>query len=70
MDGAFRQLLTLSREGMVDAATMCATSPARALGMDSHGIIAPGATADFVVLDPEMKVRYTFIAGRMVYQSA
>lgn len=67
MDGAFRQLLTLSREGLVDAATMCATSPARALGLDSHGIIAPGATADFVVLDAEMKVRYTCIAGEMVY---
>ena len=67
MDGAFRQLLTLSRDGLVDAATMCATSPARALGLDSHGIIAPGATADFVVLDPDMKVRYTCIAGEMVY---
>lgn len=67
MDGAFRQLLTVSRDGLVDAATMCATSPARALGMDSHGIIAPGATADFVVLDPEMKVKYTCIAGKMVY---
>jgi len=67
MDGAFRQLLTLSRDGLVDAATMCATSPARALGLDSHGIIARGATADFVVLDREMTVKYTCIAGEIVY---
>jgi N-acetylglucosamine-6-phosphate deacetylase len=67
MDGAFRQLLTLSRDGLVDAATMCCTSPARALGLDSHGIIAPGAAADFVVLDQEMTVEYTCIAGGIVY---
>jgi len=67
MDGAFRQLLTLSRDGLVDAATMCATSPARALGLDKHGIIAPGAAADFVVLDQEMAVKYTCIAGEIVY---
>ncbi len=67
MDGAFRQLLTLSRDGLVAAATMCCTSPARALGLDSHGIIAPGAAADFVVLDQEMTVEYTCIAGEIVY---
>jgi N-acetylglucosamine-6-phosphate deacetylase len=67
MDGAFRELLALSRDGLVDAAIMCCTSPARALGLDSHGIIAPGAAADFVVLDQEMRVEYTCIAGEIVY---
>jgi N-acetylglucosamine-6-phosphate deacetylase len=67
MDGAFRQLLTLSRHGLADAATMCAASPARALGLDGHGIIAPGAAAGFVVLDQAMAVKYTCVAGDIVY---
>ena len=36
---------------LVDAATVCSTTPARALGLQGFGVIAPGAMADLVVLD-------------------
>ena len=37
--------------GLVDAATICATTPARALGLQGLGVLARGAIADLVVLD-------------------
>jgi N-acetylglucosamine-6-phosphate deacetylase len=51
----------------VDAATICASTPARALGLEGFGAIFPGAIADLVVMDRELKVTHTFIAGALVY---
>ena len=67
MDQAFAQLVTTMGVGLVDAATICATTPARALGLQGFGAIAPGAIADLVVMDRELKVTHTFIAGALVY---
>jgi N-acetylglucosamine-6-phosphate deacetylase len=35
-------------------------------GLHGHGILAPGAVADLVVLDPRLQVAETYIAGRQV----
>jgi N-acetylglucosamine-6-phosphate deacetylase len=67
MDRAFAKLVTSMGLSLVDAATICATTPARALHMDGFGLIAPGATADLVVLDRDLHVERTFIAGRQVH---
>jgi N-acetylglucosamine-6-phosphate deacetylase len=53
--------------GLVDAATICATTPARALGLQGFGAITAGAVADLVVMDRELKVTHTFIAGALVH---
>jgi N-acetylglucosamine-6-phosphate deacetylase len=67
MDRAFARLVTMMGVGLVDAATICSTTPARALGLQGLGVIAAGATADLVVLDRNLCVTRTFIAGRQVF---
>ena len=39
------------------------------VGLDHHkfGFIAPGAAADLVVLDAELMVVQTYVAGQLVY---
>jgi N-acetylglucosamine-6-phosphate deacetylase len=46
---------------------MCATTPARELGLVGHGVIALDAVADLVVLDQQLTVVQTYVAGRLVY---
>ena len=67
MDQAFARLVTTMGVGLVDAATICATTPARALGLQGFGAITAGAVADLVVMDRELKVTHTFIAGALVH---
>jgi len=67
MDEAFRRLIGTMGVSMVDAATMCATTPARELGLVGHGVLAEGAAADLVVLDRRGSVVQTYISGRLAY---
>jgi N-acetylglucosamine-6-phosphate deacetylase len=67
MDRAFEMLVTLVGLSPVEAATMCATTPARELGLVGHGAITLGAVADLVVLDAEFTVVQTYVAGRLIY---
>ncbi|HJR57908.1 MAG TPA: N-acetylglucosamine-6-phosphate deacetylase [Vicinamibacterales bacterium] len=64
MDGAFRMLVTVMGFSLIDAAQMCATTPARELALHGHGVLAPGAIADFVVLDADLQVVETYLAGQ------
>jgi N-acetylglucosamine-6-phosphate deacetylase len=67
MDRAFQTLLGAVGLSLVDAATICATTPARELGLVGHGILAPEAVADIVVLDANYSVVQTYIGGQLVY---
>ena len=67
MDGAFRMLVSQAGLSMIDAATMCATTAARELGLVGHGLLAVDAVADFVVLDRELRVVQTYVAGTLAY---
>jgi N-acetylglucosamine-6-phosphate deacetylase len=67
MDQAFGRLVSAVGVSLVDAATMCSTTPARELGLHGLGVIAPGATADLVVLDRDLKVVRTYIAGELAW---
>src|SRR5205807_6448378 len=51
MDRPFALLVSAVGLSLSDAATVCATTPARALGLQSFGILAAGGIADLVVLD-------------------
>jgi N-acetylglucosamine-6-phosphate deacetylase len=70
MDGAFRTLVRQMEVSIVDAALMCATTPARAVGLDGAGAIEVGAFADLVVLDASLSVRQTYVAGQLAYDGA
>ena len=67
MDRAFQALIGRVGLSPVDAATICATTPARELGLVGHGLLAPEAVADLVVLDANFTVVQTYLAGQLVY---
>jgi N-acetylglucosamine-6-phosphate deacetylase len=63
MERAFCAIVRALGRSVVDAAAMCATTPAAELGLNGFGAIAEGAHADLVVLDRDFRVVATFIAG-------
>lgn len=67
MDRAFATLVGTAGVSLPDAASMCATTPARELGLQGLGVIAPGAHADLAVLDANFRVRQTWLGGVMVF---
>lgn len=67
MDVAFGRLIGEMGLSPVAAATMCATTPARELGLVGHGVLAEGACADLAILDRAGTVVQTYVAGRLVY---
>jgi len=67
MERAFQTLVARVGLSIVDAATLCATTQARELGLVGLGVLAPEAIADLVVLDSMFAVVQTYIGGQLVY---
>ncbi len=67
MDRAFALLSSVMGLSLVDAATVCSTTPARSLGLQGFGVIAPGAAADLAVMGRDLSVVQTWIAGELAY---
>jgi N-acetylglucosamine-6-phosphate deacetylase len=67
MDQVFRLLVATVGLSPVDAATLCATTPARELGLVGYGVLAPDAAADLVILDGTFSVVQTYVGGQLVY---
>jgi N-acetylglucosamine-6-phosphate deacetylase len=67
MDRACRLLVKTMEFRLTDAALMCATTPARELGLQGRGAIFAGAFADLVVLDQDLQVVTTYISGIPVW---
>ena len=67
MDRAFACVVGPAGAGLVDAARMCATTPAGELGLLGHGVLAAGAVADVAVLDANLSVKQTWISGRIAF---
>jgi N-acetylglucosamine-6-phosphate deacetylase len=63
MDRAFRMLVGRVGLSLVDAAHLCATTPARQLGLGDAGRLEVGAVADLAVLDSQRQVRQTYLRG-------
>ncbi|HEX6164728.1 MAG TPA: N-acetylglucosamine-6-phosphate deacetylase [Vicinamibacterales bacterium] len=63
MDAAFRMLVGRIGLSLPEAARMCATTPATQLGRTDIGSIAEGKAADLVILDRDLRVTQTVVAG-------
>ncbi len=68
MDRAFAKLTSEVGLSLVDAAIVCATTPARALGLQGFGVLAPGAIADLAILDRDLRVVQTWVAGTLAWE--
>ena len=53
----------MARFGLQEAATMASLVPARLLGLDDRGRVAPGYRADLAVLDADLRPQQTIAAG-------
>jgi N-acetylglucosamine-6-phosphate deacetylase len=50
-----------------DASRLCSTTPAAELRLPECGVIARGMLADLVVLDKNLAVKQTYVAGRLAF---
>jgi len=69
MDQAVRNLLSWESCSLAEALTMASTTPARLLGLDKLGSLAPGCAADIVVLDEGLHVRQTVVGGQVMFEA-
>ncbi len=63
MDRAFANFVHVGGLSLIEAAQVCATTPARVLHLKDMGRIAQGAVADLVVMDRDLSVAHTFVGG-------
>ena len=70
MIGAVRNTVAQTGIDLAEALRMGSTYPAQFLGIDAtHGRIAPGCRADFIVIDADLQLRETWISGERVYRA-
>jgi len=68
MDEALRNANVFAKISVLDAVAACTLRPARLLGIESErGSLRAGARADLVVLDSELGVYETWVAGRCLF---
>ena len=63
MDRAVRSLARFAEWELPQAIAAASRNPARVVGTTNKGVLAPGADADFVVLNEQGEVLRTFIGG-------
>lgn len=64
MDRVFATLVTAAGQSLVEAAILCATTPARELGLTGQGVIVQGGLADLAILSRDLQVVQTWVGGR------
>ncbi len=70
MDVGVRNLMAFAGLSLNEALATATSTPAEALGWAGRkGVLAIGADADVILLDADLNVRLTMVAGRVVYQS-
>lgn len=68
MDRAVRVMVEHAGLPLERALVAASTNPARAAGLAQHkGSVAPGYDADLVLLDADLRVRMTVVAGQVAY---
>ena len=67
MDRVFGCLVTECGLNVREAAQICATTPARELGLVGFGVLAPGAVADLAIISPKYTPVQTWIGGQLAW---
>ena len=68
LDQALRNLIDITGCSLAEALPTMTTTPAKLLGLDGErGRIAPGYTADLVLLSSDLRVQTTIASGEVVY---
>jgi len=68
MDSAVKNIIGFAGVSLPEAITMATRTPADSIGLrGKKGLLAEGADADVAILDRELRVRMTMVAGRIVY---
>lgn len=65
--GCFQNAVRSFGKSLLQASIVCARTPARVLGLTQKGYLAAGADADVIVLDEDLRLRLTILAGQVVY---
>jgi len=69
LDAAVRNAMRFAGLSLAESVAMASAVPAEAMGLAGRkGCLAPGADADVVLLDANLHVRLTMIAGHIVYR--
>jgi N-acetylglucosamine-6-phosphate deacetylase len=66
---AFRNALTVFGRSIPDACRLCALTPARLLGLERKGLLAPGMDADVIVVDRDLRLRATIAGGQVLHEA-
>jgi N-acetylglucosamine-6-phosphate deacetylase len=64
---SFRNVIRLFHKDITTASHVWSRNPARLMGLDK-GEIAPGRDADLIILDENLDLCYTIVAGEIVYR--
>ena len=67
LDQTLRNAVTHMGVAVHEAVAMASTNAARAIGLAAHGAIVEGVAADFILLDNDLRVTETWVAGERVY---
>ena len=67
LDRAVRNLLDCLDVPLHEALIAASATPARCMGIENKGVLQPGADADLVFFDRDLRVLQTMVAGRIVY---
>lgn len=66
---SFRNVVRLFHKSIGVASRVWSRNPAQLLGLNK-GEIAPGRDADLIILDRDLGICYTIVAGQIIYQNA
>jgi N-acetylglucosamine-6-phosphate deacetylase len=65
-EGAFRNAVRVFGRTIAEASRLCSRTPARILGLEGKGMLAPGMDADIVIMNADLRVRTVILGGRVV----
>ncbi len=71
LEAGVRNAMRFAGLTLGEALTMATATPAQAMGWSGRkGILAAGADADLILLDADLNVRLTMVAGRTVFRAS